>query len=192
MFYVPFAQRPAEGEYVFAVRTVEGREPLVLRQIPSVVNGVAPNMPVLSLATMSRQIDVLAANERLLASMSGVFAALALILAGIGIYGIVSYTVSRRTPELGVRMALGASHGHVLGQVLRDTAVVTSAGVVIGVVVASRMSDLVAGVVFGLSADDPRVYAAAAVVLLSTAVVAAARPVVRALRIHPVDALRSE
>jgi predicted permease len=192
MFYVPFAQRPAEGEYVFAVRTAEGREPFVLRETPSAVRAVAPNMPVLDLQTLSRQIDARAANERLLASMSGVFGALALVLAGIGIYGIVSYTVSRRTPELGVRLALGASPGHVLGEVLRETAVVTAVGVAIGILVAMQMSNLVTGVVFGLSPDDPRVYATAGAVLLSTAIIAAARPAVRALRIHPVDALRSE
>ena len=192
MFYVPFAQRPAEGEYVFAVRTAEGREPFVLREIPPAVNAIAPNMPVLALLTMSRQIDARSSNERLLASMSGVFGALALVLAGIGIYGIVSYTVSRRTPEIGVRMALGASHGHVLREVLRETAVVTTAGIVIGVAVAVQMSTLVTGVVFGLSPGDPRVYATAALVLLSTAIVAGVRPVVRALHIHPVDALKSE
>lgn len=192
MFYVPFAQRPAEGEYVFAVRTAERREPFVLGEIPPAVNAIAPNMPVLALRTMSRQIDARSANERLLASMSGVIGALALVLAGIGIYGIVSYTVSRRTPELGVRVALGASHGHVLGEVLRETAFVTGAGVAIGVVVAIQLSGLVSGVVFGLSPGDPRLYATAAVVLSSTAIVAAARPVVRALHIHPADALRSE
>lgn len=192
MFYVPLAQRPAEGEFVFAVRTAEGREPFVLREIPPAVNAIAPSMPVLALRTMSRQIDARSANERLLASTSGVFGVLALVLAGIGIYGIVSYTVSRRTPEIGVRVALGASHGHVLGEVLRETALVTAAGVAIGVVVAVRLSDLVSGVIFGLSPGDPRVYATAAVVLFSTAIVAAARPVVRALHIHPADALRSE
>jgi predicted permease len=192
MFYVPFAQRPAEGEYVFAVRTAEGREASVLRQIPSVVRGLAPDMPVLDLTTLSRQIDTRAANERLLASLSGLFGALALVLAGIGIFGIVSYTVSRRMPELGVRMALGASSGHVLAEVLRETALVTGVGIAIGVVAAVHMSGMVTGVVFGVSPGDPRVYAAAAAVLLSTAMVAAARPVVRALRIRPVDALRSE
>ncbi len=129
MFYVPFFQRPAEGEYVFAIRTPAGQEPFVLRQIPAAVNAMAPNMPVLGLTLLTRQIDERTANERLLATISGLLGSLALILAGIGIYGIVVYTVARRTAELGLRIALGANHRHVLWSVARGTIAVIVTGV---------------------------------------------------------------
>ena len=192
MVYVPFAQRPAEGEYVFAVRTEAGREPFVLRDIPSGVNATAPNMPVLDLRTASRDIDLRTANERLLATISGILGGLALMLAGIGIYGIVTYTVRRRTPELGVRIALGAGHRHVLWTVARETLTVVVAAVALGTFLAVQASDLLTDILFGLTPGDPRVFAAGVAILFSTAVIAAARPVFRASQIHPVDVLRSE
>jgi predicted permease len=192
MFYVPFFQRPAEGEYVFAVRTAAGHEPFVLREIPPAVNTIAPNMPVLSLTTLARQIDERTANERLLATISGYLGGLALILAGIGIYGIVAYTVARRTAELGLRIALGASHRHVLWCVARGTVAVIVSGVGLGIVLALGASDMLTSMLFGLPPGDPRVYATAAAVLFITGVAAAVPPVLRAFRIDPVVALRSE
>jgi ABC-type antimicrobial peptide transport system permease subunit len=192
MFYVPFSQRPVEGEYVFALRTDPGREPFVLRELPAVVNGVAPDMPMLELSTIARQIDVRSTNERLLAAISGFFAGLALMLAGIGIFGIVAYTVSRRTAELGLRVALGASHRQVVWHVARGTVVAISAGIAIGVLIAFSASDVLSGILFGLPPGDLRVYAGAAVVLSCTGLIAAVPPVLRALRIHPVNALKYE
>jgi putative ABC transport system permease protein len=192
MFYVPFFQRKAEGEYVFALRTAGGHEPFVLREIPPAVNAIAPNMPVLSLTTLARQIDERTANERLLATISGYLGGLALILAGIGIYGIVAYTVARRTAELGLRIALGASHRHVLWYVARGTVAVIVTGVGLGIVLALRASDMLTSILFGLPPGDPRVYATAAAVLFLTGVVAAVPPVLRAFRIDPVVALRYE
>jgi predicted permease len=192
MFYVPFFQRPAEGEYVFAIRTAGGQEPFVLREMPAAVNAMAPNMPVLGLATLARQIDDRTANERLLATISSYLGGLALILAGIGIYGIVAYTVARRTAELGLRIALGASHRHVLWFVTRGTIAVIVTGVGLGIVLALGASDMLNSILFDLAPGDPRVYATAAAVLLITGVIAAALPVLRAFRIHPVVALRYE
>jgi predicted permease len=192
MFYVPFFQRHAEGEYVFAVRTTAGREPFVIREIPPLINAVAPNMPVLSLTTLARQIEERSANERLLATISGYVGGLTLILAGIGIYGIVSYTVARRTAELALRIALGASHRQVMWHVARGTIVVIVTGVGLGIALALRASGMLNSILFGLPPDDPRVYASAAAVLFVTGLVAAVPPVLRALRIHPAVALRSE
>lgn len=149
-------------------------------------------MPMLGLTTVARQIEERTANERLLATMSGVLGVLALILAGIGIYGVVAYIVARRTAELGLRIALGASHRHVLWSVARGTAAAIAIGIGVGIAVALNASDLLTDVLFGLSPGDLRVYATAAVVLMITGVAAAIHPALKASRISPVVALRYE
>jgi ABC-type antimicrobial peptide transport system permease subunit len=113
-------------------------------------------------------------------------------LAGIGIFGIVAYTVSRQTAELGLRIALGASRQSVVWRVTRGIVAVICAGIAIGLLLALSASDLLQGVLFGLPPSDVRVYVGAAVVLLATGAIATVPPVLRALRIHPVEALRSE
>jgi putative ABC transport system permease protein len=192
ILYVPFSQRPAEGEYVFALKTAPGSEAFVLRELPAVLGAVAPDMPILELRTIAREIDVRSMNERLLAAISGFFGVLALLLAAVGICGIVAYTVARRTAELGLRIALGGSRRHVVWHVARGVIVAVSAGIAVGLVVAVNASDLLQSVLFGLPPSDPRVYAGAALVLACTGVGAALPPVLRAVRIHPVKALKYE
>jgi ABC-type antimicrobial peptide transport system permease subunit len=191
MFYVPFFQRYAEGEYVFAVRT-GGNASLMAQQVPAAVAAVAPEMPVLGLRTVEGQIADRTANERLLATTAAFFGILALILAGIGIYGIVAYTVARRTPEIGLRMALGATRGDVTWHVARASTAVLAIGLAIGVAIAVAASDLATDLLFGLTPTDPRVHAASAAILLLVGIVSAIPPVLRALRIQPVAALRYE
>jgi predicted permease len=191
MFYVPFFQRYADGEYVFAVRTA-GSADLLAQRIPAAVGAVAPEMPVLALSTIERQLADLSVNERLLATTSGFFGALALILAGIGIYGIVAYTVARRTPEIGVRIALGATRWHLMWQVVRGSIAVVAVGVGIGLALALAASDMATDLLFGLPPTDPRVYMIGAGILLLVGIVSAVPPVLRALRIEPVTALRYE
>jgi ABC-type antimicrobial peptide transport system permease subunit len=191
MFYVPFLQRYAEGEYAFAVRTSDNPAALMQR-LRSEVAAIVPQMPVMDLTTMSEHIDARTANERLLATMSGFFAVLALIVAAIGIYGLVAYAVARRVPEIGVRVALGASQRHVLWQIMRATVIVAAMGVGVGLAVSLAAGRLLDGFLFGLRPTDPRVYALAVGCLLSAGVIAAVPPVLRALRIDPVAALRYE
>jgi predicted permease len=191
MFYVPFYQRYAEGEYTFAVRTRGNPGPLI-RRLPEEIAAIAPQMPVMDLTTMAEHIDARIANERLLATMSGFFAALALCVAAIGIYGVVAYTVARRTPEIGVRVALGAGRSHVFWQVVRASALVSGVGVVVGLGVSLAASRLLEGFLFGLPPTDPRIYSGAVACLLGAGVAAAVPPVRRALRIDPVTALRYE
>jgi ABC-type antimicrobial peptide transport system permease subunit len=191
MFYVPFSQRYAEGDYEFAVRTAGDPRALV-RDIPGVIAEVAPTLPLLGLDTMSRQVDLRAANEGLLATVSTVLGALALILAGIGVYGTVAYTVARRTPEIGLRVAVGATHRNVLWLVARGSLAVVAIGVVAGIALALVSSDALTSVLFGLERTDPRVYATAAAVLFAVGAIATIPPVMRALRIDPVTALRYE
>jgi len=191
MFYVPYFQRYAEGEYVFAVRTA-GNVNLLAQQIPAAVAGVALDMPVLGLRTVEQQIADRTVNERLLAGTSGFFGILALLLAGIGIQGIVAYTVARRTSEIGVRIALGATQRHVMWQVVRGSVSVMIVGAGVGLTLAWTASDLAANLLFGLPSTDPLVYATAAGILLIVGIASAIPPALRALRIQPVSALRYE
>ena len=191
MFYVPFFQRFAEGEYGFAVRTAASADAL-RREIPGALGAVAPDLPVLSLMSVERQIDERSANERLLAVTSGFFSALAVIIAAIGIYGIVSFTITRRLPELGVRIALGASSRHIVWIVVRSSAAVMALGIAIGLSAALSVKDILDGILFGVPTTEPRVYAIAVAALLIAGSVAMIGPVARALRIDPVTVLRHE
>jgi putative ABC transport system permease protein len=121
-----------------------------------------------------------------------VFAALALILSAVGIFGVMSYTVSRRTPELAIRMALGADRPAVMRLILREGLGVTLAGVLIGLVISLGLSRVMAGYVYGIRSTDLLTYAAAALVLLGIALLACYLPARRAVRIQPMRALRVE
>jgi len=190
MFYVPLFQKTPDGAYVFAVRS-ENPEALLAR-IPSEVRAVVPQVPVLELQTLRGQIDVRLINERALAAMSIVFGALGLLVASVGIYGIVAYGVSRRTAELGLRIALGAQRRQILWLVVRGTVAVIVSGAVIGLSAASMAGGLVRTMLFQLDAMDVRVYSAAIACLVLVGVVSCIPPVLRALRIQPERALRYE
>jgi len=190
MFYVPLFQKTPEGSYVFAVRS--DNPDALLRRIPSEVNAVVPNIPVLELQTLGGQIDVRLVNERALAAMSIVFGVLALIVASVGIYGIVAYGVTRRTAELGLRIALGARRRQIMWLVVRGTLVVVATGAAIGLTVASLASGLIRTMLFQLDATDVRIYSAAMVCLVLVGIASCVPPVLRALRIQPETALRYE
>jgi ABC-type antimicrobial peptide transport system permease subunit len=130
------------------------------------------------------------------ATLSGLFGGLALLLASVGLYGLMAFAVVRRTGELGVRMALGAERGAVVRMVLKEALLLVVAGLAIGIPAALLLgrfgASLTAGLLFGLSATDPLTLAGAALVLLSVAAVAAYFPAARASRIDPMHALRAE
>ena len=148
------------------------------------------------LATDVRVLDTLVdratSPRRFLVSLLGGFSALALILASLGIYGVVSYSVSRRTPEFGVRMALGATAGEVQRQVIGDTLKLTLAGVAIGVGASLLLARVLGSLLYATSATDPVTFAGAAVVLTIVAMAAGYVPALRASRIEPLRALRDE
>ena len=137
-------------------------------------------------------IDRSILRERVFAILSAFFGALALLLAGIGLYGLMTYNVTRRTQEIGVRVALGAARKDVLSMILRETLGLTSIGIVLGLVCALAAAQLVAGMLYGVSAQDPLTLAAVSVVLTGVAALAGWIPARRAMRVDPMVALRYE
>jgi ABC-type antimicrobial peptide transport system permease subunit len=131
-------------------------------------------------------------QERLLAQLCAFFGALALLLASVGLYGVLSYSIARRTNEIGIRMALGAQRRTVLGMVLRETLVVVAVGIAIGVPVAFALTRLVSSKLYGLKATDPLTITVASLVLAAVAMLAGYLPARRASRVDPLIALRYE
>jgi ABC-type antimicrobial peptide transport system permease subunit len=137
-------------------------------------------------------MDRMLSSERLIAVLSGFFGALAVLLAVIGLYGVMTLAVTARTSEIGVRMALGAQRGDVIGMILRQVLITTAVGLAVGVPVTLATSKYVQSMVFGLPARDPATLALAASVLVAAALVAGYLPARYASRIDPMSALRSE
>jgi ABC-type antimicrobial peptide transport system permease subunit len=131
-------------------------------------------------------------QERLLAQLCAFFGALALLLASVGLYGVLSYSIARRTNEIGIRMALGAQSRTVLGMVMRETTVVVAVGIAIGVPVAVALTRLVSSKLYGLNATDPLTITLASLVLAAVAMLAGYLPARRASRVDPLIALRYE
>ena len=150
------------------------------------------NVPVYNLRTLERQIDRSLLVERFIATLSTAFGVLATLLAVIGLYGVMAYTVARRTREIGVRMALGAVQGAVVWLVMREVLVLVGTGVAIGLAAAWGLNRVVGSVLYGVSATDPLTIAAAAAVLVVVALLAGYVPARRATRVNPVLALRYE
>ena len=153
---------------------------------------IDPNLPIFDMKTMAVVMDESLFVERLVAALSVAFGALATLLAAIGLYGVMSYSVARRTREIGIRMALGAERKSVLWLVLREVALMVLAGVAIGLPIAVALSRVVQSQLFALSAYDPIALAGAAVLLTTVALVAGYLPARRATRVDPMLALRYE
>ena len=141
---------------------------------------------------VSETIDRSILRERVFAILSAFFGALALLLAGIGLYGLMAYNVTRRTQEIGVRMALGAARNRVLSMILRETLGLSGLGVALGLGCSLAASQVIANMLYGVSAQDPATLAAAAAVLIAVAAVAGWIPARRAMRVDPMVALRYE
>jgi hypothetical protein len=191
MVFLPVDQQPAELHDV-EVRVAAGATPAVGGALRRVIAEVAPDFPVLRVATMSEQIDQSLAPERAVARLAGFFGLLALLLAAVGLYGVMSYSVARRTNEVGLRMALGAPRAQVVGLVMRDTARLVAAGVAAGLVAAVATTRLAASQLFGLGAFDPVTVTAATLAMVAVAAAAGFLPARRAADTDPMVALRHE
>jgi putative ABC transport system permease protein len=146
----------------------------------------------LSFTTIERQIDESTTLTRAIAMLSGFFGALALVLAAIGLYGVMSYTVARRRSEIGVRIALGAERGRVIRMVLTEVATLVIVGVIVGTTLSATATRLVTSFLYGIKANDPATLATSAAVLVAVGLGAAWSPARRAARVDPVAALRED
>ena len=179
------------GEASFELRTAADPQ-AILPAIREVVSQVNTNLPLFDVKTESEQIDRLLFQERLVARLSGFFALLALVLACVGLYGLLSYEVSRGTREIGIRMALGAQQGGVLKLVLRQGIVLAVVGAALGIGVALSVTQYLTSMLYDVHANDPLTMTAVAVLLVLVALAACYVPARRAMRVDPMVALRHE
>jgi predicted permease len=179
------------GGVTYVVRTRMKPDALV-PSLRAVVQTMDRNLPLMDVRTQRQQIDITMLKERVFASLTAAFGILALALACVGIYGIMAYTVSQRTNEIGIRLALGARRGQVRGMVLREAGLLAAFGVLAGVAVALWLGQLVKSMLYGLQPSDPASLVGAAVLLLGVALLAGWVPAMRASRVEPMEALRHE
>jgi putative ABC transport system permease protein len=158
----------------------------------SEIQALDPNLSVLDVETMSERVNQSLQGERTQATLLGAAGVIALLLASLGLYGVMSYMVAQRTREIGIRMALGASRGNVLGLVLKQGMTLVSVGVVIGLGAAFGLTRLVASSLFGITAIDPLTFAGTSLVLVLVSLVASYLPARRATKVDPIIALRYE
>jgi predicted permease len=190
-FYPLFAQAEDVGSMTFEVRSGMSLSALV-PLIREAVRGVDRDVPVFDIRTQTQQIDSTMTRERLFVTLTSAFGVLALILSAVGIYGIMAQNVSRRTSEIGVRLALGAARGDVLVMVLREASLLAVIGIVIGTAAALVLSRYVETMLFGLTQYDPLAIGGAIATMLIVAFVAGWAPARRACRLDPMTALRHE
>jgi predicted permease len=189
-FYVPMTTDDPDLDFNFEIRTSEPAA--LVEPVRKAIQSYDPDLPMTDLEPLATMIDDSIVNERIIARLSAVFGLLALLLAAIGLYGVISYTIARRTNEIGIRMALGARRPIVLWMVLRETLLLALAGIVLGVPAALGSTRAVASRLFGLSFADPVTLAATVGILLVVALCAGLIPGSRATRVSPVQALRYE
>jgi ABC-type antimicrobial peptide transport system permease subunit len=192
-YYVPYLQRPFgdPGALHFVVRTRDEPRTL-LAALRSVIVGVDPQLPIDELVPVSTLMRASIREERLLTRLTTGFGAIALVLAAIGLYGVMTYTITRRTGEIGLRVALGAQRRAVVGMILGDAARLLALGVAIGIplaLVAGRMLEKQLHVV---KSGDPIAIGGVLVVLAVSGAIAALLPALRASRVAPIEALREE
>jgi ABC-type antimicrobial peptide transport system permease subunit len=179
------------GQLTFYVKTAANPSQ-VLRAIPGVVKKLDLNLPVENLKTLPQQVQENVFMDRMISTLSAAFAALATLLAAIGLYGVLAYSVAQRTREIGVRMALGANASSVRAMVLRQVGVMTIVGCVIGIAGALAIGRGAKSLLYEIQGYDPTVYAIAIVVLAVVAMGAGFLPAHKASKVDPMQALRYE
>jgi predicted permease len=191
IYFLPFRQATRVGNLTLYVRS--GIDPAqMLRQIPPTIARLDANLPVENLKTLPDQVRQNVFLDRMISTLSAAFALLATLLAAVGLYGVLAYTVSQRTREIGLRMALGADGARVRGMVLKQVMTMTLVGGLIGIAAAIGIGMSASSLLFQLQGYDPFVIAAACVVLSIVAFGAGYIPAHRASRVDPMLALRYE
>jgi len=189
--YIPYKQNEDVTQLTFIVRA-SGDAAAAASAVRQAMQRLDPNLPIFDMKPMTAQVSESLYVERMVAALSVSFGALATLLAAIGLYGVMSYAVARRTREIGIRMALGAERGGVMWIVLKEVVILALAGVGIGLAGAFFLGRQVESQLFGLSPQDPATLAAAVAILLGVALVAGLVPARRATAIDPLVALRTD
>jgi predicted permease len=191
-FYVPYVQAVnGLGRMMVEIRTF-GNPGSVLLEARGALDSLDRDLPMVDVRTMEDQVRSTLADERALAQLAGGFSMLALVLASIGIYGIMAYAVNTRTSEIGLRIALGARTNQVLSRILREAFLLTSVGIVFGLIAATWLTRFIRGMLYGLGTADALTVGGTALLLLSVSLMAAFPPARRASRIDPIRALRRD
>jgi ABC-type antimicrobial peptide transport system permease subunit len=191
VYFLPYKQDTTIGELAFYVRSALPTDKL-MPQIRADIAKIDRRLPIMDFKTMPQQIRDNVYLDRVITTLSAGFAALATLLAAIGLYGVLAYSVVQRTKEIGVRMALGANSSSIVTMVLKHVAAMTIVGAAIGAVAAYGIGRGAQSLLFGIDGRDPLVMLAAAVLLALVALAAGSLPALRASRIDPVQALRYE
>lgn len=192
--YIPWTQR-ADGQpagYSYLLRAAAGDPMQLAPDLDRVVREADPGLRVRVARTYDALIERSIATERIMAALGGAFGLLALVVSALGIFGVLAFQVARRTHELGVRIALGASRANLRSLVVRDLVIVLGAGITIGTAGALAAAGLARTLLFGMTPSDPAAFVVAAATLAGAAILAAWLPARRASRVDPVIALRHE
>jgi putative ABC transport system permease protein len=188
--YTPFAQEPQTG-MTLIVRTA-GDPSALVGAVRNEVSAINKDVPLFAVQTMTERIDDQLATDRVIAVLLSVFGGCALLLAAIGIYGVVGYAVAQRTHEIGIRIALGADQRDILKLIVSQGMVLTAIGAGIGLALALAATQLLKSLLFGISATDPLTFVSVVIVLVGVALLACYLPARRAMKVDPLVALRYE
>jgi predicted permease len=192
--YIAWMQAPKSRrirEMIFELRAAG--DPLALANtVRQIVHEVGPKVPVADMTTQSRRIDQTISQERTFAQLCACFGALALLMACVGLYGTMAYAVARRTGEIGIRMALGATRRRVIWMILREVAMLSTLGLLVGLVAAYQTTAFLKSFLFGVKPNDPFAIGASVAIMIACALLAGYLPAFRASRIDPMVALRNE
>jgi putative ABC transport system permease protein len=189
LIYQSLDQRPTGGGFLLVKSEVN--DPLSLvGSIRNEIKKLDPDLPVTNVATMEQRLSNAVSQPRFRTTLIGLFAIVALILACVGIYGVISYSVAQRTQEIFIRMALGARGVDVLRMVVRQAMLIAGAGVVLGLLISFALTNLMVKLLFGVAPRDPLTFIATAVLLVGTAILASYIPARRASRVDPLVVLR--
>jgi predicted permease len=193
MMYLPLMQMPSENLYANCLELRTAGDPAaVTADVRDVLARIDSNLPLTNVVTMSQHIDRFMVPEELISQLSGFFSLVALLLACIGIYGVMTYNVVRRGNEIGIRMALGAQSGGIMRMVLNESLMMLSIGIAIGVPVTLGATRLIKSQLFGVSATDPGTIVMAVLVVAAVTVLSGYLPARRAAKVDPMVALRYE